>query len=119
VARSQIKLAASVTKYDLVAAGLAEGVVSQDKARVITKALDKIETDPVATTEDLVLAEKVLVDYATRLTANELWIVGKRILVEIDPARFEDAEPKALLAEEERAQQRTALRVWDNHDCES
>ena len=115
-ARSQIKLANSVAKYDLLAAGLAEGVVSLDKARVITKALDKIEADPVASSEDLVLAEKLLVDYATRLTANELHIVGKRILVEIDPARFEDAEAKALLAEEERAQQKTALRVWDNHD---
>ncbi|MET8522191.1 DUF222 domain-containing protein, partial [Nocardioides sp. NPDC004968] len=72
VARSQIKLATGVAKYDLVAAGLAEGVVSQDKARVITKALDKIETNPVASTEDLILAEKLLVDYATRLTANEL-----------------------------------------------
>jgi hypothetical protein len=116
VARSQIKLAASVEKYDLVAAGLAEGVVSQDKAGVITRALDRIETNPVASAEDLVLAEKLLVDYATRLTANELRIVGKRILAEIDPARFEDAEAKALLAEEERAQQKTALRVWDNHD---
>ncbi|MER6940336.1 DUF222 domain-containing protein [Nocardioides sp. NPDC127514] len=116
VARSQIKLAASVAKYDLVAAGLAEGVVSQDKARVITHALDKIETNPVASGEDLILAEKLLVDYAGRLTANELRIVGRRILAEIDPARFEDAEAKALLAEEERAQQKTALRVWDNHD---
>ncbi|SDK69950.1 protein of unknown function [Nocardioides sp. YR527] len=116
VARSQVKLAAAVTKYDLVADGLAEGVVSQDKARVITQALDKIEADPVASSEDLVLAEKLLVDYATRLTANELRIVGRRILREIDPARFEDAEAKALLAEEERAQQKTALRVWDNHD---
>ncbi|MET8522157.1 DUF222 domain-containing protein [Nocardioides sp. NPDC004968] len=116
VARSQIKLATSVAKYDLVAAGLAEGVVSQDKARVITKALEKIETNPVASSEDLIMAEKLLVDYAGRLTANELRIVGKRILVEVDPARFEDAEAKALLAEEERAQQKTALRVWDNHD---
>ncbi|MER6937140.1 HNH endonuclease [Nocardioides sp. NPDC127514] len=116
VARSQVKLAASVARYDLVAAGLAEGVVSQDKAWVITQALDKIEADPVASGEDLVLAEKLLVDYAGRLTANELRIVGRRILREIDPARFEDAEAKALLAEEERAQQKTALRVWDNHD---
>ncbi|MER6940575.1 DUF222 domain-containing protein [Nocardioides sp. NPDC127514] len=116
VARSQIKLATSVAKYDLVATGLAEGVVSQDKARVITQALDKIQTDPVASAEDLVLAEKLLVDYASRLTANELRIVGRRILGEIDPARFEDAEAQALLAEEERAQQKTALRVWDNHD---
>jgi hypothetical protein len=116
VARSQVKLATSVAKYGLVADGLAEGVVSQDKARVITQALDKIETNPVASTEDLVLAEKLLVDYATRLTANELRIVGRRILAEIDPARFEDAEAKALLAEEERAQQKTTLRVWDNHD---
>ncbi|MER7607985.1 HNH endonuclease [Nocardioides sp. NPDC127503] len=115
-ARSQIKLAAGIAKYDLVAAGLAEGVVSQDKARVITKALDKIETNPEASAEDLTLAEELLVDYATRLTANELHIVGKRILVEVDPVRFEDAEAKALLAEEERAQQKTALRVWDNHD---
>ena len=116
VARSQIKLAASVAKYDLVAAGLAEGVVSQDKAQVITRALDKIETNPVAGAEDLVLAEKLLVDHANHLTADELRIVGKRILCEVDPVRFEDAEAKALLAEEERAQQKTALRVWDNHD---
>jgi hypothetical protein len=116
VARSQIKLAASVAKYEFVAVGLAEGVVSQDKARVIVKALDKIEADPVASVEDLVLAEKLLVDYATCLTANELRIVGKRILVEVDPGRFEDAEAKALLAEEEHAHQKTALRVWDNHD---
>ncbi|MFE6561087.1 DUF222 domain-containing protein, partial [Nocardioides sp. NPDC057767] len=116
VARSQVKLANSIAKYERVAAGLAEGVVSPDKARVITTALDKIGADPVASTEDLVLAEKLLVDYATRLTANELRIVGKRILREIDPARFDDAEAKALLAEEERAQQKTGLRVWANHD---
>ena len=95
VARSQVKLAAAVAKYGLVADGLAEGVVSQDKARVITQALDKIQADPVASAEDLVLAEKLLVDYAGRLTANELRIVGRRILAEIDPARFEDAEAKA------------------------
>ncbi|MDQ4109476.1 MAG: HNH endonuclease [Actinomycetota bacterium] len=116
VARSQIKLANSLAKYNVVAAGFAEGVVSQDKARVITKALDKIDADPVASAEDLVLAEKLLVDYAERLTANELRIIGKRILAEVDPVRFEDAEAEALLAEEERAQQKIALRVWDNHD---
>ncbi|MBG6095172.1 HNH endonuclease signature motif containing protein [Nocardioides luteus] len=116
VARSQIKLAASVAKYDVVAAGLAEGVVSQDKARVITKALDAIEADPAASVEDLILAEKLLVDYATRLTANELKIVGKRILAEIDPDRFEQAEAKALLAEEEHAQRRTFFHARDNGD---
>ncbi|MFJ9390632.1 DUF222 domain-containing protein [Nocardioides sp. NPDC101246] len=116
VARSQIKLATKVARYEVVADGLAAGSVSHDKARVITKALDKIEADPIASAEDLALAEKLLVDYATRLTANELAIVGRKILAEIDPARFEDAEAKALLAEEERAQQKTALRVWDNHD---
>ncbi|MER7555565.1 DUF222 domain-containing protein [Nocardioides sp. NPDC126508] len=115
-ARSQIKLAAGVAKYERVAAGLVDGVVSLDKARVIATALDKIQADPVASAEDLVLAEKLLVDYATRLTANELRVVGRRILAEIDPARFENAEAQALLAEEERAQQKTALRVWDNHD---
>ncbi|MER6969682.1 DUF222 domain-containing protein [Nocardioides sp. NPDC000445] len=116
VARSQVKLAAAVAKYDLVADGLAEGVVSQDKARVITQALDKIETDPAASTEDLVLAEKLLVDYATRLTANELRIVGNRILAEIDPERFEAAEAKALQREEEHAQRRTFFSSRDNGD---
>ncbi|TQL69992.1 uncharacterized protein DUF222 [Nocardioides albertanoniae] len=115
-ARAQIKLATAVSKQDLVAAGLAAGEISQDKARVITKTLDNIAANPTATSEDLILAEKLLVDYATRLTAKELQIVGRRILREIDPARFEDAEAKALLAEEERARQKTALRVWDNHD---
>jgi hypothetical protein len=115
-ARSQIKLAAGVAKYDLVAAGLAEGVVSQDKARVITQALDQIETDPAATAEDLVLAEKLLVDYATELTAKELKVVGRRILVEIDPDRFEAAEAKALQREEERAARRTFYSSRDNGD---
>jgi hypothetical protein len=116
VARSQVKLAAAVAKYDLVAAGLAEGVVSQDKARVITKALNAIETDPAASSEDLTLAEKLLVDYATRLTASELKIVGRRILAEIDPARFEAAEAKALQREEEQAQRRTFFQSRANGD---
>ncbi|MFI5621821.1 DUF222 domain-containing protein, partial [Nocardioides sp. NPDC051685] len=116
VARSQVKLAAAVTKYDLVAAGLAEGVVSQDKARVITQALDQIENDPAASGEDLILAEKLLVDYATRLTANELKIVGRRILAEIDPDRFEAVEAKALQREEERAHRRTFFSSRDNGD---
>ncbi|MFE7228968.1 DUF222 domain-containing protein [Nocardioides sp. NPDC057577] len=116
MARSQIKLAASVSKYDLVAAGLAEGVVSQDKARVITKALDAIETDPAASAEDLILAEKLLVDYASWMTANELKIAGRRVLAEIDPARFEAAEAKALQREEEHAQRRTFYSSRDNGD---
>ncbi|NGN91373.1 DUF222 domain-containing protein [Nocardioides sp. KC13] len=116
VARAQVRLAAGGEKYDLVAAGMAEGEVSQDKARVIIKALDAIEADPAASREDLVLAEKLLVDYATRLTANELRIVGKRILAEIDPERFEQAEAKALLREEERAQRRTFFQSRDNGD---
>ncbi|MFJ2759706.1 DUF222 domain-containing protein [Nocardioides sp. NPDC087217] len=116
VARSQMKLAAAVAKYDLVADGLAEGVVSQDKARVITQALDKIEADPAASAEDLALAEKLLVDYAIRLTANELKIVGRRILAEIDPERFEQAEAKALQREEEHAQRRTFFSTRDNGD---
>ncbi|MFJ2759759.1 DUF222 domain-containing protein [Nocardioides sp. NPDC087217] len=116
VARSQVKLAAAVSKYELVADGLAEGVVSQDKARVITQALDKIEADPAASAEDLALAEKLLVDYATRLTANELKIVGRRILAEIDPERFEQAEAKALQREEEHAQRRTFFQSRDNGD---
>ncbi|MFD7075105.1 DUF222 domain-containing protein [Nocardioides sp. NPDC059952] len=116
VARSQIKLAVGVAKYDLVAAGLAEGVVSQDKARVITKALDAIESDPAASAEDLALAEKLLVDYASWMTANELKIAGRRILAEIDPARFEEAEAKALQREEEHAQRRTFYSSRDNSD---
>ncbi|GGU30337.1 HNH endonuclease signature motif containing protein [Nocardioides albus] len=115
-ARSQIKLARAVAKYELVAAGLAEGVVTQDKARVITESLDNIEADPVTTGEDLVLAEKLLIDYATQATAKELRNAGKRVLTAIDPDRFDEAEAKALLAEEERALQKTALRVWDNGD---
>ncbi|MEU0269650.1 DUF222 domain-containing protein [Nocardioides sp. NPDC006303] len=116
VARSQVKLAAAVSKYELVAASLAEGVVSQDKARVITQALDAIETDPAASGEDLILAEKLLVDYASQLTANELKIVGRRILAEIDPERFEAAESKALQREEEHAQRRTFFSSRDNGD---
>ncbi|MEU6136885.1 DUF222 domain-containing protein [Nocardioides sp. NPDC047086] len=116
VARSQLKLAAVVAKYDLVVAGLAEGVVSQDKAQVITQALDAIATDPAVSAEDLVLAEKLLVDEASELTANQLKIVGRRILAKVDPERFEAAEAKALQREEERAQRRTFFSSHDNGD---
>ncbi|MFE7228900.1 DUF222 domain-containing protein [Nocardioides sp. NPDC057577] len=116
VARSQIKLAAGVAKYDLVAAGLAGGVVSEDKARVITKALEVIEAGPAASAEDLALAEKLLVDHASQLTANELKIAGRRVLAEIDPERFEAAEAKALQREEEHASRRTFYSSHDNGD---
>ncbi|GGR51494.1 hypothetical protein J2S40_000535 [Nocardioides luteus] len=116
VARSQVNLAASLVKYELVAEGLAEGVLSQDKARAITKALDQIETDPAASAEDLLLAEKLLVEHATWWTANELKGAGKRILLMVDPDRFEAAEAKALQREEEHAQRRTFFQSRDNGD---
>ncbi|MEI7057936.1 HNH endonuclease [Nocardioides sp. CCNWLW239] len=115
-ARSAIKLAGAMNRYDLVAAELAAGQLTEAKAQVITRALDTIDTDPVATREDLVLAEKLLVEEASRLTANQLRIAGRRILERVDPVRFEEAEAKALLAEEQRALQKTALRIWDNRD---
>ncbi|MEU0315537.1 DUF222 domain-containing protein [Nocardioides sp. NPDC006273] len=116
VGRAEVKLAAGVARYELVAAGLAEGVVSQDKARVIVKALEAVEADPVATAEDLALAEKLLVDYATQMSAKELKTIGKRILFEVDPERFEAAEAKALQREEERAQRRTFFTSRANGD---
>ncbi|MEU6138221.1 DUF222 domain-containing protein [Nocardioides sp. NPDC047086] len=116
VARSQLKLATVVAKYDLVAAGLAEGALSQDKAQVITQVLDRIATDPAVSTDDLAHAEKLLVDHATELTANQLKIAGRRILAKIDPERFEQAEAKALQREEERAARRTFFSSRDNGD---
>ncbi|NYI79621.1 HNH endonuclease signature motif containing protein [Nocardioides panzhihuensis] len=116
IGRAEVKFAAAVSRYDLVAAGLAEGVVSQEKARVITKALEAVEADPTASREDLAYAEKLLVDYATRLTADDLKNIGKRILVEVDPERFEAAEAKALQREEEHAQRRTFFTSRANGD---
>ena len=116
VGRAEVKLAAGVARYELVAAGLAEGVVSPDKARAITKALEAVEADPQASTEDLVFAEKLLVEYAAQMTAEDLKNIGKRILVEVDPERFEAAEAKALQREEERALRRTFFTARANGD---
>jgi hypothetical protein len=116
IGRAEVKLAAAVSRYELVAAGLAEGVVSQDKARVIVKALEAIEVDPEASAENLILAEKLLVEYATQMSANKLEIIGKRILFEVDPERFEAAEAKALQRAEERAQRRTFFTSRVNGD---
>ncbi|GGU11547.1 HNH endonuclease signature motif containing protein [Nocardioides albus] len=116
IGRAEVKLAAAVSRYELVATGLAEGVVSPDKARVITKALEAIEANPAASSEDLALAEKLLVDYATQMTADDLKTVGKRILAEVDPERFEAAEAKALQREEEHAQRRTFFTSRANGD---
>ncbi|GGU18584.1 HNH endonuclease signature motif containing protein [Nocardioides albus] len=114
--RAEVKLATAVGKYELVAAGMAAGVISQDKAWVITTALDQVATDPVATTEDLVLAEKLLVESATELTAKKLATAGKHILATVDPERFEAAEAKALQREEEAAQRRTFFQTRTNGD---
>ncbi|MBB3092277.1 DUF222 domain-containing protein, partial [Nocardioides albus] len=114
--RAEVKLAAGIARYELVAAGMAEGVISQEKARVISKALDQVATDPVATTEDLVLAEKLMVESATELTAKKLTTAAKHILTTIDPERFEAAEAKALQREEEAALRRTFFTSRANGD---
>ena len=109
-ARAGVRLAQALDRrYDLVRAGMADGVVSAAQARVICEALDGLPGD--VPPETVTKAEEFLVDHAQRHCPRELRAMGRRILLlvadEDDDA--EAALARQLEAEEADARRRTKL----------
>lgn len=80
------------------------GEVSLEKARIIAKSLEALAEAEGVTAEILLSAEEHLVSRAPSFTARELRILGKRVLDVVAPEIGEDAEARALEAEERRAE---------------
>jgi hypothetical protein len=112
--RSQ-RLAQSLDRaWPRVRQGLAEAAVNPDQAAVIVRALDLLPVDVGA--DVLERAEAHLVDAAAHFGPRELRILGRRVLDVVAPELGEDAERRALEAEERHARRTTNLVHWSHGD---
>ena len=92
-------------RWQALAAAVADGRVSVDKAREIAKALDALREDGVPA--DIVAdAEAHLVKEAPRFTASQVRLLARKVLDVVAPHISEDDEGKRLETEERRAQRR-------------
>jgi hypothetical protein len=107
-ARREQRLAEALDRrWRRVQTGMRDGVVSAEQAHVITRALDKLPEH--VSTEVKGLAEERLVEEARSFGPAELRVMGRRVLDVVAPELGEEAESKALEAEEAAAAARTYL----------
>ena len=107
-AYAQEKLAHTLdTTWRQVAAGLADGRVHLDQARVIVKALDALPDD--VTVEVKQRAERRLVDQAEQFGPADLARLGRRILDVVAPEVGDEQERRALERAEAKAESVTRL----------
>ncbi|HEX2894665.1 MAG TPA: DUF222 domain-containing protein [Marmoricola sp.] len=99
--------AALADRWHHLAVGLASGTVNLAQARVITHALDAL---PDHVPADVVAsAETQLVGYAADFGPSDLRVLGRRILDVVAPEIADEAEARALEAEERHAAEHTTL----------
>ena len=97
------------TRWEKVRAGMADGVVSPEQARVIVHGLDALPDHIGA--DVLAQAEEQLVAYAMEFRPSELRRLARRILDLVAPEIAEAEEAKRLEAEEQAAREKTSLKV--------
>ncbi len=117
-ARCDLRLAQRLDHHDILSAAMAAGRVNLAQSRAIVAALDRLpRTGPWAPTpEQRIAAEEHLVDLAAHHDANDLRILGRRILEVIAPEIAEHFEGRALEREEAHALRRTTLSVWEDDE---
>jgi|GEM_PF-6165302 len=110
VTRAEAHLATALDqKWSRVAAGMADGVVSAEQARVIVAALEAIP-DRVGV-EVMAKAETQLVEYARTFRPGELRRLGRRIREALAPEIAEAEAAKLLESEEQAARATTSLKT--------
>jgi hypothetical protein len=109
-ARADARLAEGLDlRWAAVAAGMADGVVSAAQARVVVEALEALpdDLDPSIVAE----AELDLVELCTQFPPAQLRRLGRRILDVVAPDIADAEEAKRLENEEQRAREKTSLRI--------
>ena len=96
-------------RWHHLATALVAGELNPAQALVITHALDNLPDD--ITPEVVTQAETHLVVEAAHYGPRELRLLGRRILEVVAPEICEQAEARALEAEERRAAETTSLRL--------
>ena len=104
--RSDLELARSMACLPRVSAALHDGLITRAHAVTIARSLAAL---PASGADVIDQAEAALVTEAQRLTPKQLRAVGRHLLAVVDPEGAEDAEGRALLAEEQAADRATRL----------
>ena len=104
-ARADLALAQSLRRFPVLSGALAEGQILRAHVMTAIRALEALDTDP----ETLARAESALVEEAQRLTPAELRKAGRHLLAIVDPDAADEAEARALEAEEVRADRQARL----------
>jgi len=109
-ARADARLAEALDRrWDKVAAGMADGVVTPAQARVVVHALEALpdHLDP----DVVVKAEAQLVAWCGEFNPAQLRRLGRHILDVVAPEIAEAEEAKRLEDEEQHAREKTSLRT--------
>ena len=104
--RADLELARALRDLPCLSAALADGLITADHVLVAVQALEAL---PDVDANTAARAEAVLADEARRLTPKQLRTVGRHLLAVVDPDAADEAEGRALLAEEAGADRSTRL----------
>jgi hypothetical protein len=110
-ARQMVALAAQLDSHPALAAGLADGSLRADQARVVADAVDALPAH-IGPAERR-RAEDHLIGEAAVHDADALKALGTYLWEVIDPGGADEALSRRLEAEERRAEQRTTLSMSD------
>lgn len=109
-ARADAKLAVALDRrWQRVAAGMAEGIVNRDQARVLVECLEALpgDLDP----ELRARAEEHMVGLCARFRPEQLRRLGRHLLEVVAPQIAEAELAQQLEREEAQARERTGVRV--------
>lgn len=113
-AHADLKLAQGLERWEVVRAGLAEGLFTVEHARVIVRALDELPTDVPAAI--VAKAETQLCDWAAEFTPRELRQLAGRIVSTVAPELGEEADAKAIQRLEAESAARATLSITPQGD---
>ena len=115
-AKSDLKLAKNLDAHPVLAQAMETGRVNPAQARVILTALDRLPRSGefAVSIEQRAAAEEHLVGLAEHHDAQELKILGYRVLEVIAPEVAEQFEGRALEAEEARALRKVSFSMWED-----
>jgi hypothetical protein len=116
--RADLRLGKRLEKYAALSTALDTGAVNTAQARVIVTALDRLpKTGEFAlSTEQLLEAERLLVDQAAHFDPDKLQTLGWRVFEVIAPELAEQWEGRTLAAQEAKALRKADFGMWEDHE---
>ncbi|WP_203338021.1 HNH endonuclease signature motif containing protein [Nocardioides limicola] len=114
-AKADARLAAELDRrWVATGAALSSGMVSLEQARVIAAVLGEVAEDLDA--EDLVKAEAVMVEEASRLDPRALRALGRHLVRVVNPEKADEAEARRQAETDEHAAGRSRLTLREVGD---